>query len=100
MSCFMPESKKCLCYERKEAMSTDPQIKTRLKLSEAVKLLEENESALIRPDEYLVDLSIYYNYYVKLPPPKTIEVTEERLRIAYANSHGIEGLLNELGFKP
>lgn len=32
-------------------MSADAQIKTGLKLSEAIKLLEENEGALFKPDE-------------------------------------------------
>ncbi len=66
--------------------STDTQIKTGLKLSEAIKLLEENESALIRPEISIVsDADFSHNadwpinvsclYSVKLPPPKSVSVT-------------------------
>lgn len=75
-------------------MSIDAQIKTGLKLSEAIKLIEENNyRALIRINTVdnrhdfenvdLVDLSIYYNYDIKLPPPKSVSVTRDFVYKAY-----------------
>ena len=74
--------------------STDAQIKnvheahivTGLKLSEAVKLLEENPGALIMPEndfgapkKFLElkhhELKVRCKYSVKLPPPKSVSVT-------------------------
>jgi hypothetical protein len=64
-------------------------IKTGLRLSEAIKLLEENEGALVRPSDYVCEYSfapidnwrlrISMTYDVKLPPPKTVTVTKEQL---------------------
>lgn len=63
-------------------------IKTGLRLSEAIKLLEENDGALIKPDSSNDDfyapfpwtMAILTNTYtVKLPPPKTVTVTKEQL---------------------
>lgn len=60
-------------------------IKSGLRLSEAIKLIEENEGALIRSEKGLNDyrplmnqsLSINDTYSVKLPPPKSVTVTRE-----------------------
>lgn len=68
-------------------------IKTGLKLSEAIKLLEENEVALIKPDNSNDDFyapfpwtmaTLTNTYSVKLPPPKTVTVTRADVCNAYA----------------
>lgn len=89
------------CYERclKEqksgaSMSADAQIKTGLRLSEAMKLIEENEGAMIKCHQYPGDdfLNPYYaaltfqrdtTWDVKLPPPKTVSVTRLDLEKAF-----------------
>lgn len=71
-------------------------IKTGLKLSEAIKLLEENEGALVRPSDYVCEYSfapidnwrlrIPMTYDVKLPPPKTVTVTRADIEKAWLKS--------------
>lgn len=66
-------------------------IKTGLKLSEAVKLIEENENALIRISDslfqwqriYNIQIEINRTYDVKLPPPKTVTVTRADIERAF-----------------
>jgi hypothetical protein len=107
MSCCMPESKRCLCYEGKEVMSTDAQIKSGLKLSEAVKLIEENEGALLMPEndfgapkKFLElkhhELKVRCKYSVKLPPPKSVSVTRVLLARAVSKTQmePVEVVLN------
>lgn len=69
-------------------------IKTGLKLSEAVKLIEENENALIRISGslfqwqriYNIQADTYCKYDVKLPPPKTVTVTKADIERAWLKS--------------
>lgn len=71
-------------------------IKTGLKLSEAIKLLEENDGALIKHDDeehwsYVEDCIFHVRnqlYSVKLPPPKTVTVTKESLSKAFVHLNG------------
>lgn len=87
-------------------------IKTGLKLSEAIKLLEENEGALIRLKDdtksdyyriYGVPMLLNELYDVKLPPPKTVTVTRADVERAYIkahplfNSNSLEHFCKELG---
>ena len=67
---------------------SDAKIITGLRLSEAVKLLEENENALIRTngagnfwpsDEFRIKTDQKYD--VKLPPPKNTSVTVTRNKL-------------------
>lgn len=64
--------------------SSNEQVITGLRLSEAVKLLEENDNGLIKPEGYseavfdkLSKWSLNFDstYSVKLPPPKSVQVT-------------------------
>jgi len=84
-------------------MSTDAQIKTGLKLSEAVKLLEENPGAELSnqidifPDSfrplYFWQLKLNEHYAVKLPPPMppmAVSVTRADVKIVL-NRLGLEG---------
>lgn len=60
---------------------------TNLKLSEAIKLLEKNEGAELWVPQYRINFieakTIYHNkselYSVKLPPPKSVVVTKDKL---------------------
>lgn len=95
-------------------------IKTGLKLSEAIKLLEENDGALIKPDNSNDDFyapfpwtmaTLTNTYSVKLPPPKTVTVTKADVIKAFYKSYeehklenghilnnwNIEKFLKELG---
>jgi hypothetical protein len=94
---FRKEPKCHLCGKSAQGfnMSTEKEnIITGLKLSEAVKLLEENEGALIKPDDYqhenlefrelkYFDMEFNRTYSVKLPPPKSVSVTREMLKEAW-----------------
>lgn len=75
-------------------------IKTGLKLSEAIKLLEENEGALVKPEtEYakihsfdIVEKWVFSTkclWSVKIPPPKTVTVTRAAVERAYNKTHPI-----------
>ena len=87
-------------------------IKTGLKLSEAIKLLEENDGALMRLEDdtksdyyriYGVPMLLNELYDVKLPPPKTVTVTRDDITKAYNkthpifNSNSLEYFCKELG---
>lgn len=97
-------------------------IKTGLRLSEAIKLLEENDGALVRPEtEYdkihsfdIVEKWVFSTkclWSVKLPPPKTVTVTRDDVVKAFYESYeehklenghilndwNIEKFLKELG---
>ena len=90
-------------------------IKTGLKLSEAIKLLEENDGALIKPDNSNDDFyapfpwtmaTLTNTYSVKLPP-KTVTVTRaDIIRAIDKNTHlmsfaypdkAIDAVCKELG---
>ena len=68
-------------------------IKTGLKLSEAIRLIEENEGSLLRVEDDLYEYpflkSEYWlsrtdrTYSVKLPPPKTVTVTRADIEKAF-----------------
>ena len=91
-------------------------IKTGLKLSDAVRLIEENENALIKHHNdnlsqwqriYNITLDIDWKYDVKLPPLKTVTVIRDDVRRAIEkNTHlmkfayldkAIDAVCKELG---
>lgn len=89
-------------------------IKTGLRLSEAVKLIEDNPGALLNCEQMDYEfranirdtfLSITSTYSVKLPPPKSVQVTKQMINDAWENHVyginwevlGFEAFCKELG---
>lgn len=74
---------------------------TGLRLSEAIKYLEEHEKALIKRDQSPIHcfsslenwaMDVKSTYSVKLPPPKSVTITKQMISDAWGNYvYGING---------
>lgn len=115
-----PQFKKSSLYKDVETIVTngvsmEPKIITGLKLSEAIKYLEENDGVLIkfsgtsnidtfyRLKDLRFDTDLKYD--IKLPPPKTVSVTRADIEKAFyaqnlsilSNAGILDALCKELG---